>query len=117
MGLHKDLPIYKVVYDLLAFVVALVASMPRNLRHQLGEKLVDECVELTVLVFRANVARDKAPHLSALLERLQVAELLLRLAQDLRCINRQQYGRAIEFTITIGKQASGWRRASASPAS
>ena len=117
MGLHKDLPIYKVVYDLLAFVVALVGNMPRNLRRQLGEKLVDEGVHLTVLVFRANVSRDKAPHLTALLERLQVAELLLRLSQDLRCINRQQYGKAVELTTSIGKQAGGWRRASASPAS
>jgi hypothetical protein len=117
MGLHKDLPIYKVVYDLLAFVVTLAGNMPRNLRRQLGEKLVDECVDLTVLVFRANVARDKVPHLNGLIERLQVAELLLRLSQDLRCISKQQYGRAIELTIAIGKQASGWRRASASPAS
>lgn len=40
-----------------------------------------------------------------------------RLAQDLRCITRQQYSRAVELTTSIGKQAGGWRRASASPAS
>ena len=91
--------------------------MPRNLRRPLGEKVIDECVELTVLVFRANVSKDKVPHITALLERLQVAELLLRLAQDLRCISRAQYARAVELTTSIGKQASGWRRASAAPAS
>lgn len=114
MALHTNLPIYKVVYDLLQLVVKLAAQMPRNLRRQLGEKLVEECVELTVMIFRANVSTDKVSHLTDLLERLQVAELLVRLAQDLRCISREQYGKLIELTSAIGRQANGWRKSSAS---
>jgi hypothetical protein len=114
MALHSELPIYKVVYDLLALVVKLASQMPRNLRRQLGEKLIEECVELTVMIFRANVARDKVEHLGKLLERLQVAELLVRLSQDLRCISREQYGKLIELTGSIGRQATAWRKSSAS---
>ena len=77
----------------------------------------DEGVEIVVLIFRANVARDKAPHLGTLIERLQVAELLLRLSKDKRLISISQYAKAIELTNSVGKQAGGWRRSALSPAS
>lgn len=115
MALHANLPIYKVAYDLLALVLKLVREMPRDVKLQLGAKLRDECLELAVLIFRANVARDKAPHLVQLVERLEVAQLLLRLARDLRFISVGQYSKAIELTASIGKQANGWRRHAASP--
>lgn len=84
MAIHTELPIYKVAYDLLGVVVQLVRNMPREFKQSIGGKIRDECIEIATLVFRANVAADKAPHLLELLERLQVAELLLRLARDQR---------------------------------
>jgi hypothetical protein len=113
MAIHTQLPIYKVTYDLLVVVVQLVKNMPREFKQSIGGKIRDECIEVTTLVFRANVARDKSPHLLALLEHLQVAELLLRLARDLRFISAGQYADAIQLTTSIGKQANGWRTKSA----
>lgn len=75
MAIHTELPIYKVAYDLLGVVVQLVRNMPREFKQSIGGKIRDECIEIATLVFRANVAADKAPHLLELLERLQVAEL------------------------------------------
>ena len=119
MALHSELPIYKVAYDLLSCVVRVTRNMPREFKQSIGGKLRDECVDVTVLVFRANIARNaaKVPHIEQLIERLQVAELLLRLARDLRLIATGHYGEAIKLTQSIGKQASGWKRSSAaSPA-
>lgn len=117
MALHTNLPIYKVAYDLLDVVTDLVKNMPRNFKASIGEKISAECVEIVVLIFRANCAREKAPHLGELIERLQVAELLLRLSKDKRLISTGQYAKAIELTNQVGKQANGWRRAAISPAS
>jgi hypothetical protein len=117
MALHTQLPIYKVAYDLLDVVTDLVKNMPRDFKQSIGGKISQECVEIVVLIFRANCSREKAPHLADLIERLQVAELLLRLSCDKRLISRSQYAKAIELTGSVGKQAAGWRRASASPAS
>ena len=116
MALHSELPIYKVAYDLLGLIVQIARNMPRDVKQQLGSALRDDGVRITVLIFRANVARDKAPHLLEVIERLQVAELLLRLAHDLRFIGQKQYAAAIALTGQIGKQANGWRKHSASPA-
>jgi hypothetical protein len=115
MAIHTELPIYKVAYDLLGVVIKLVKNMPREVKQSIGGKVRDECIEISTLVFRANVAQDKAPHLLELLERLQVAELLLRLARDHRFISTGQYAEAIALTGSIGKQANGWRKSAARP--
>lgn len=115
MAIHTELPIYKVAYTLLDVVTDLVKNMQRDFKRTIGEKIAVECVEITILVFRANVAQDKAPHLMELIERLQVINLMLRLAMDKRLISRGAYASAAELTTSIGKQANGWRRAALRP--
>ena len=115
MAIHTQLPIYKVAYDLLVVVTGAVKNMPRDLKRNIGEKISSECTEITVLIFRANAAHEKEPYLVKLLERLQVAELLLRLSMDMRLISKQAYANAVEKTTSIGKQANGWRRATTRP--
>jgi hypothetical protein len=117
MAQTTHLPIYKVAYDLLGLVTDLVRNMPRDSKQTIGFKINQECVEIVVLIFRANCARDKAPHLEDLIEHLQVIELLLRLSRDKRLISTKGYAQAIELTGSVGKQAGGWRRSALSPAS
>jgi hypothetical protein len=113
MALHTSLPIYKVAYDLLSLATDLTRNMSRDYRPTIGAKIREECVEIIVLILRANIARDKVPHLDWLLERLQVAELLIRLSKDKRLISTGQYATAIALTSRVGKQAQGWRKHSA----
>lgn len=105
---------YKVAYDLLGVVTDLVSNMPRGFKNSLGSKISDECLEIVVLVFRASCAQEKAPHLCDLAERLQVAELLLRLSRDKRLISTAQYAKAVELTSSVGKRVKGWRRSAIS---
>jgi 23S rRNA-intervening sequence protein len=114
MANHTTLPIYKVAYDLLDVITELSKNFPRDFKQSIGGKLRDESVEVVTLIFRANVSNDKSIHLSKLLERLQVTELLLRLSRDKRFISTGQYAKAIELTGNIGKQANGWRRSASS---
>mgnify|MGYP003393924527 CR=1 FL=1 len=115
MAIHTHLPIYKDAYALLDVITDLVKNMQRDHKRTLGDKMTTESIEITILVFRANVAKDKEPHLMELLERLQVIELMVRLATDKRLISRPGYAKAVELTTSIGKQANGWRRAAARP--
>lgn len=115
MATHTQLPIYKAAYDLLDIATGLVKNMQRDFKRSIGDKITTECIEITVLIFRANVAQDKARHLIELLERLQVAELMLRLSMDKRLISKEGYARAIEKTTSIGKQANGWRMSASRP--
>jgi hypothetical protein len=113
MALHTELPIYKVAYDLLNLVTEITRSMPRDFKASIGAKISNETMEVIVLIFRANVSRQKTEYLTDLIERLQVTELLLRLSKDKRFISTGQYAKAIDLTNQIGRQANGWRKHSA----
>jgi hypothetical protein len=113
MAIHTELPIYKRSYDLLDLVADITRNMPRDFKSSLGARIREECVQILVLIGRANAAANKVPHQTELLERLHVAQLLMRLSHDKRFISRKQYARAAEITDSIGRQAGGWRKQSA----
>ena len=115
MALHKDLPIYKAAYDLFGVAVEITKNFPRDFKRLMGDKVREECVEIIVLIFKANVAAQKILYIDLLLERLQVIELILRLSRDKRFISTKQYAGVIEITESIGKQASGWKKQQAVP--
>lgn len=84
MAIHSELPTYKAAYDLLGIATDLVRNLPRDIKSNIGGKIRDECIEILVLIPRANAANDKAPHISEILERVQVVEFLMRLLRDKR---------------------------------
>lgn len=98
MGMHTDLPIHKVALDLLSLATDVTRNIPRDFKSGLGAKVRDECIEVMVLIARANIAQDKRPHLSTLVERVQVIEFLLRLFKEKRFISVAQHAAAIELT-------------------
>jgi hypothetical protein len=114
MTIHTQLPIYKVAYDLLDAATDMTKNMPRDYKVSIGGRIRDECVAVLTLIFRANIAKDKSPHLQELRERVQVAELLMRLSVDKRFISTGQYAKAILLTEMVGRQATGWSKYAAS---
>ena len=110
MTLHHQLPIYKQGYDLLSLAADAQQNMPRSFKVSLGSKIHNECVEILLLIGRANAARGmgRAPHIVALVERIEVVTLLLRLSHDKRFISPKVWAGAVLLTGSIGKQAGGW---------
>ena len=116
MAIHTTLPIYKSAYELLQVAHTLTKNFPRPVKASMGAAIQDVCVRITLLVAKANAARDKGTHLAEMLEKVMEAELLIRLAKDMRFISLSQYASAVLLTDAIGKQANGWRKASSTPA-
>ena len=109
----KSLPIYRATYQLLELVVGIARNFPRDLKISLAGRLQDECVELVVCVYRSNFARHGRKELiEKALERVQTLELLIRLCHDMRLINNKSHAALIELTDSIGRQATGWWKAS-----
>jgi hypothetical protein len=115
MGMHTDLSIHKVAFDLLSLATDITRNIPRDFKAGLGAKIRDECIEVMVLIARANAAHDKQLHLGSLVERIQVIEFLLRLFKEKRFISIPQHASAIALTASIGKQANGWKRSTKTP--
>ncbi len=110
MAMHTSLPIYKISYDLLSLATDLVRNIPRDIKVGLGAKVRDECIEILMLIARANAAVDKAAHIAKLVEHNEVIKVLLRVFKDKGYISVKQHANSIELTEAIGKQANGWKR-------
>lgn len=113
MALTTELDIYKQASALLSLAIDVQSHIPRAFRASMGARIADECVELLVLIGRANAARTgpaRAAHIDALLEHLDVARFLLRAAHDHRerLISTPLWSRSIALTDNLGKQAHGW---------
>ena len=110
MAMHTDLKIYKVSMDLLSLATSLTRNIPRDLKLSLSKRVIDECIDVLMLIARANASKDKQPHLTLLVEKVQVIEFLMRLFKENRFISIPQHAKAIEVTTSIGKQANAWKR-------
>jgi len=110
MAMHTELSIYNAAMGLLHMATNLTRNIPRDLKQSLGKRVIDECIDVLMLIARANSSRDKRPHLEQLIEKVQVVEFMMRLFKDNRFISIPQHAKAIEVTTSIGKQANAWKR-------
>ena len=110
MALHTDLSIYKLCYDLLKLTATLTRNMPKDWKTSYGTMMRNECLSMLLLIAKANAAKDKVPHIAALLEHQLVISLLFQLANDMRFISPKQYAETVVLTGRIGAQAGGWKR-------
>lgn len=111
MALPTSLDIYKQSSALLSLAVDVQSNIPRAFRASMGMRMADECVELLVLIGRANAARvpaERVAHIERLLEHLEVAVLLFRVAHDKKLISPKLWASSITLTDSVGKQANGW---------
>lgn len=112
MAQYEHLPIYKQTYDILLRIMTATKDFPREYKYTLGQKLKDEVMELVVLIYRANSAKDKQAHVAQIVERVQVIQLMIRLAHDIRILPRRHYAALAEMTDSLARQAGGWLKSS-----
>ena len=108
---HEKLQVYRTARDLYIFAVKLAKKMSRDVRPTVGGRLMNDTFEIAMLVFRANVARDKVPFQTQIIELSAATNLLLRMCLEMRLISEKEYISAIELTNSVGRQANGWRKA------
>ena len=116
MALHTDLEIHKVAEELLGLSLDLVRNIPRDLKQVVGAKIRDECLQVLVLIGRANMTRDKLPKINLLLESIWMLNYLLRALTNRGLISKGQHAKAMMMTASIGRQANAWKKSATAPA-
>ncbi|WP_288077368.1 four helix bundle protein [Pseudomonas sp.] len=116
MALHTDLEIHKVAEELLGLSLDLVRNIPRDLKQVVGAKIRDECLQVLALIGRANMTRDKLPHINLLLESIWMLNYLLRALTNRGLISKGQHAKAMMMTASIGRQANAWKKSATAPA-
>lgn len=108
MALHSDTAIYRSTYALAQLVTRLVSQMPRSYKPTLGADFQRLCHDLVMRVYEANTSEDRASILLAMRKEIERANLMARLAKDLRLISTGQYSQTIALLSDVGRQATGW---------
>ena len=116
MALHTDLEIHKVAEELLGLSLDLVRNIPRDLKQVVGAKIRDECLQVLVLIGRANMTREKLPHINLLLESIWMLNYLLRALTNKGLISKGQHAKAMKMTASVGRQANAWKKSATAPA-
>lgn len=112
MAQYEHLPIYKQTYDILLRTMTATKDFPREYKYTLGQKIKDELIEMVVLIYRANSAKDKQEHIQQIMERVQAVQLLMRLSHDMKILPRRHYAALSQMTENLAKQAQGWLKSS-----
>lgn len=116
MALHTDLEVNKVAEELLQMSLSLARHIPRDLKQIAGNKIVDSCLEILLLIGRANMAHDKRHHLTLVIENTWSLNYLFRALSESGAISRGQHAKVMKLTASIGRQANAWKKSATAPA-
>lgn len=112
MTAHQGLPIYREAIRLVGHLHQCTRKAPRDLRHTLVQRLLDESVQACVHIAMANKAdkRDRADTIASLSATIARIDVLLTVAREQRCLSIGAAAVAMEHVDALGKQAHGWGR-------
>ena len=107
----EDLTIYKDAYDMLERLTDLSRSLPQFYRYTVGTRMVDLCLDLLGLIYRANMSMaDRERVLTDLLIDYRQIQMLLRVCYHQKAMSSGRYAEIIKLLDSIGRQATGWRK-------
>jgi hypothetical protein len=104
-------PIFSQTYDLLRWLLPVLAQMPREHRGGVTRRLADVVFAFQHTLLSAAKQRDNArERLSEADVLLSELRVLLRLARDLELLSFNQYEQGARRTAEIGRLLGGWLR-------
>ena len=110
MARSEELPIYRASYDLLEKLVVLARDLPKFFRYSLGVRMVDLCLNILGLIYRANM--DKAQRrqvIDELIISYRQLQMLLRVCYTQKALSTGRYAVLVELLDSIGRQATAGR--------
>lgn len=110
MAIYTNLPVYEDSYQLLLSLVNFSRNMQRDFRYTMGEQVKNKVVEMMVLIFKANKARNKTEHIALAREKLAEIQIVIRLLNELRQLSDKQFTSLVERTAGISKQLTSWEK-------
>ena len=110
MAQSEELPIFRAAYDMLEKLIELQKDLPKLLRYNVGERMVDHCLDVLGQVYRANMSREKrVAAIEELLISYRQLLMLLRVVYRQKAISSGRYAELLKLADTIGRQATGWK--------
>ena len=93
------------------WLVPTVERFPRNRKFLLGDRIQVTALEVLERLIDATYSRRRTAHLAGANLGLEKLRFLLRLAYDLRAIDRRRYDHAARSLDETGRRVGAWRKA------
>lgn len=110
---EENLPVFKMVYDLLLRVFNETRKMSKDYRYSLGEDLKRSLLRIEVCVYRANEEKDpvrKTFFINEALEKMIEIRLGVRILHDSKELSLKKYALLCEQMVEVEKNLKNWRK-------
>ena len=95
-------------YQFLLWLSPTVEKFPRGHKFTLGDRILGTALDVLECLCDATYTRDRGPHLRRANLGIEKLRFLLRLANDLRMLDRRRYEHAARSLNDIGRLIGGW---------
>ena len=110
MALTEELPIYRATYRLLNLLIRAMQDFPRFYKYSLGTRMVDVCLDMSMLLYKANSSYEKVELIKEFLSKFSILQMLLRVCAEQKVIDTKKVAVFALEMEKIGKQATGWKQ-------
>jgi four helix bundle protein len=95
-------------YDIMKWLIPQISKLPRSHKFTLGDRIINQGLDILMLLVEANYTRDKAVLLRQANQELEQLRYLLRLCKDLELFPLQRYEHISREINEVGSQIGGW---------
>ena len=107
-----DIPIFKKNYTLYKLLSGMRATVPKQDRFAVWQRVENSCLDLTELLLHATALykTEKIPVLDQASVKLNLLRVLIRLAHDTKAIDGKKYTAIQQQIDEIGRMLEGWMK-------
>ncbi len=109
---EENLPVFKLVYDLLLRVFNEAQKMTKDFRYTIGENLKTNLLRIVVCIYHANDEKEiskKITHIADAIDKLLEVKLLVRILHDCKQISLKKYALLCEQIVVAEKHLKNWK--------
>ena len=110
---EENLPVFKLVYDLMLRLCHETAKLSKDFRYTLGEDLKRLLMRVEVCVYHANLGCEphtKVGYIDEALDRMLEAKLTVRILHDSRQLSIKKYALLCEQMVKVEKHLNDWKK-------
>lgn len=109
--LPENLNIYKETFKFVDFLYKVVSKMSRLIKFTLGQKMLDQSIDLFKYIIRANKRFDeeRVKELDNFIDTFDNIVVIIRLCDKEGAIVMADMAKILIYTGSIGKQSNAWR--------
>lgn len=105
----EDTEIYRYSHQVSIISINIVKNMDNKFKTTLGDRLVNNCLDLLELVCDSSKSSDKMEYLENVSVKISKISLLSRLCSDLKLCSFSAQAQLLENLMLVESNASKWR--------